>query len=146
MEIVNDCRLGIYPRKNSWENSQMGTIAGKCCRHLLKNSIRTLVVRGVFSSNLVRCLVHFHIRIVVDAITVTRGWNYLLCRKQESQYTFIGPGVVDALPQESSDVLLDSAQRHIKKISNLDTATASLNISMWGVRKVYLFARARTDF
>jgi len=82
---------------------------------------------------------------VVDAITETRGWNYLLCRKDGSQYTFIGPGVLNALPQEPSGVLMDSARRHIEKISNLDAATVSPNISMWGVREVYLFARAMTD-
>ena len=68
-----------------------------------------------------------------------------VCRKQKSQYTFIGPGVVDALPQESLNILMDSAQCYIEKISNLDTITVSLNISMWKVQKVYLFVRTMTD-
>jgi len=82
---------------------------------------------------------------VVDANTDTRGWNYLLCRKQGSQYTFILSEVVNALPSESPDVLMDPARRHIEDFTDFDAATVGPRISIWGVREVYLFARPMTN-
>ena len=89
-------------------------------------------------------MVHFYTE-VVDAITETHRWDYLLCKKQDSQYTLRGLGGVNALPRESLDVLEHSVRRHIENLRPFYTGTISSSISIWEVWEVYLFAGAMTD-
>jgi len=87
---------------------------------------------GVFSSNSVRRR-SASISTATDTITVTRGYDYVLFREQDSEYTFIENETAFLLPRRSFEDLESVARHRIETISDLDVETG-LRISVWEVR------------
>ena len=80
-----------------------------------------------------------------DAIAVTLEYNYLLFKKQDTRYTYVTFGTVQALPPQSMEAIVGAARDNIKNLGYSDVGTASENLSVWEVWTMDPLARTIAD-